>query len=339
MSNLASRKLSSVEVLRGLAALWVCLFHLTGTWTTKGYWPSLLTQYGYAGVDAFFVVSGFVIPLALDSNHYSWRRLPRFLLGRAVRLYPAFLLTVALSLGLWYLATLVPGFRGTAPVFATAELLSNLSLTANVFGHPWTVPVFWTLAVEAQYYLVMGLVFPLLVSARLSVRISTLSLWLLGSVLAAPNSAFASRGAQFALGIVAFLLHTKRLSPELASIMALAAGLVALKLCGWVAVCVACLAYLVIVKAPEIRVRWLLFLGSLSYSLYLIHVPIGGRVTNLLGRFSNSPAGDYAVFLGSVSAALLCAYAMYACVEKPSHGLARRLWRLKAPESGSGSEH
>src|SRR6185436_10205614 len=41
------------------------------------------------------------------------------------------------------------------------------------FGYPWLNPVYWTLAVESQYYLLIGLLFPLLASHRTWLRVIT----------------------------------------------------------------------------------------------------------------------------------------------------------------------
>ncbi|MFZ3046680.1 MAG: hypothetical protein WA151_12270, partial [Desulfatirhabdiaceae bacterium] len=63
-----SNRLTHVDALRGLAALAVCLFHLTRY--KPGFLPEYsilksICQYGYLGVEIFFVISGFIIPLAL----------------------------------------------------------------------------------------------------------------------------------------------------------------------------------------------------------------------------------------------------------------------------------
>ena len=61
-------RLQAVEYTRGLAAFMVMWFHFTvrlpdGVLRTSG-------LYGYLGVEVFFVISGFIIPYAMDVQHY-----------------------------------------------------------------------------------------------------------------------------------------------------------------------------------------------------------------------------------------------------------------------------
>ena len=73
------------------------------------------------GVTAFFVISGFVLPLSLSSNGYRLSDAPVFLLKRAVRLEPPYLATILLIVTLGYVSTLVPLFRGATPHFNPAN--------------------------------------------------------------------------------------------------------------------------------------------------------------------------------------------------------------------------
>lgn len=63
-----SQKILSVEALRGFASIAVTLFHFGGSLTTLI--PQILHAYGWLGVDIFFVISGFVIPLSLMGKNY-----------------------------------------------------------------------------------------------------------------------------------------------------------------------------------------------------------------------------------------------------------------------------
>jgi peptidoglycan/LPS O-acetylase OafA/YrhL len=75
------------------------------------------------------------------------------------------------------------------------------------------------------------------------------------------------------------------------------------------------------------RVRWRfpLFLGSISYSLYLIHVPVAGRVLNILRRFTDSHPARLASYLAALGASLGAAYVFSRLVEAPSHRWSRRI--------------
>src|SRR5580698_8237216 len=107
----SGERLQAVEYTRGVAAFMVMWFHFTyllpdGVLRASG-------LYGYLGVEAFFVISGFVIPYAMDQRDF---RLGRdawpFIMRRIVRLEPPYLASVLLILAGSYLAGLTPWFDG-----------------------------------------------------------------------------------------------------------------------------------------------------------------------------------------------------------------------------------
>ena len=81
-------KFFSVESLRGVAALAVAWFHVTAIHGDS--WARSSGHYGWLGVDAFFVISGFVVPYSIARTfpNYTIRDLPNFVLRRATRLEP-----------------------------------------------------------------------------------------------------------------------------------------------------------------------------------------------------------------------------------------------------------
>ena len=139
-----------IQALRALAVLMVVVFHL---------WPNRLTG-GFAGVDVFFVISGFLISGSLF-NEIADRgsiRLASFWAKRIRRLLPAALLVIGLTTLVAILV--VPAFtRQTffAEAIASTFYFENWQLAAsatNYFaGEPSPFQHFWSLAVEEQFYL------------------------------------------------------------------------------------------------------------------------------------------------------------------------------------------
>ena len=79
-------KISSVESLRGIAALMVTFYHLSNgniNFFNDGFWLKEAGSYGYNGVIVFFVISGFIIPWSLHKNQYHIRSFFRFLFRRS----------------------------------------------------------------------------------------------------------------------------------------------------------------------------------------------------------------------------------------------------------------
>lgn len=91
-------RINGIDFLRGIAALAVCWFHLSGHyWVSEGALKAS-GQFGFLGVDVFFVVSGFVIPYSLYRAGYRLRNYPTFLLKRITRLDPPYIASIVFVL-------------------------------------------------------------------------------------------------------------------------------------------------------------------------------------------------------------------------------------------------
>ncbi len=316
-----------IDLLRGLAAAAVCLFHFTNNHYLHGSWLEAVGQRGYLGVDAFFVISGFVMPLSLAAHRYDGTTLPRFLLARFVRLYPAFLATLLLIFALGYASSWAPGYRGESPHIALSRWVNNLALLCSFRADIWMNPVFWTLAIEAQFYVAIGLLQPLLVHRKIGVRVACIGLWLAAPLLPGSAPTLLHFGALFGLGIVAFGRANRKLAPATALGLALLAGAIQLWTGGLASTLVAAITYACIAYFPDVQLGPLQALGTISYSLYLLHAPIGGRVINLSTRWIESTPLRVAVIGVALTASIASAALLYRLIEKPSHQLSRRLFR------------
>jgi peptidoglycan/LPS O-acetylase OafA/YrhL len=317
--------IANLDLLRAVGALSVTLFHLSrGGLLFEGSFMQRVFEQGYLGVDIFFVISGFVIPLALYRSNFGPSQVPSFLKRRFVRLYPAYFVAGALAVGLWFISSWLPGFRGTAPELSFPYLFTNATLTCEFFGQPWIIPVFWTLAIEAQYYVLVALCFPLLRHATSGVRLAVLLVWLALPLVGSSTATVFPFCALFGMGILLFLRTVGLINQKLFVIMGLLAFAIqwsrdaASAIAGMF--CFLCIAY-----APEIKFRPLASVGVVSYSLYLMHVPIGGRVINLGARFGESPILNVATILVALAVTLIAAFLFYRLVEKPSHEYSKRL--------------
>lgn len=144
------RRIGVVDMLRGLAASAVVLQHVAESSGRAELWPLLEAAPGVFGVVLFFLISGFVIPLSL-------RGAPRwqdFALRRLLRIYPLTLFAFALLGGLMALGAIpaLPGISDSAYVW-----LMNLLLLQDVVGVPGLLGVTWTLPIEFAWYGLFGL--------------------------------------------------------------------------------------------------------------------------------------------------------------------------------------
>jgi exopolysaccharide production protein ExoZ len=172
-----------MEGARGLAVILVFFVHYY--WALRLYLPAesaslwlskTFERIGHAGVDIFFVLSGYLIYSAVRSRNYETLR---FLRRRAVRLYPTFLAMLGLYIALSWA---VPGRSSKWPVAwvdKLAYLAQNLLLTPGILKIDPLLSVAWTLSYEVLFYLGMPL---LMVGFRLGrrpqwIRLSVLALF------------------------------------------------------------------------------------------------------------------------------------------------------------------
>jgi peptidoglycan/LPS O-acetylase OafA/YrhL len=151
----------ALDGLRGLAVVLVVIYHFAGRQVFHG---------GWAGVDIFFCLSGFLITaLILDERRVHGRlSIARFYARRACRLLPALLFMLAVwvvILLLWHHQTWIaatPSGTGNGRIVDVPKALSDIGV-ALVYLANWNVvfggmeaplPHLWSLAVEEQFYLV-----------------------------------------------------------------------------------------------------------------------------------------------------------------------------------------
>jgi peptidoglycan/LPS O-acetylase OafA/YrhL len=158
----ARQRLAGLDGLRGLAALYVVINHVflrafPGYPVNRApFWAGWFI-YGRFAVVVFIVLSGF--SLALSPAHHGWRLdgISQFARRRARRILPAYWAALAFSLAVAWLIVPQPG-KGVPDA---KSVLVNGLLVQNIAGAHSPNAAFWSMAVEAQLYLL----FPLLVLA------------------------------------------------------------------------------------------------------------------------------------------------------------------------------
>jgi peptidoglycan/LPS O-acetylase OafA/YrhL len=317
-------RLGNLDILRAVAALLVCLYHfdsekLLGLSSIGG-----LSRIGYLGVNMFFVISGFVIPLALWRSGFRYRDIGTFFLARFIRLYPAYAAAAILAVVLWHVSAAVPGFAGRQPELPWEVIWTNATLTSDLLGQPWILPLFWTLAIEAQYYVLIALSLPLLVSRNRWLVCGALAFWICAPLVAGQGPTVFSWTALFMLGICVFL-HREKLIPAAAAVAVFGlAAAVETRVHGLSSALFGSGTAAFIAFCPALKTRGLVAIGLVSYSLYLVHTITGGRVVNLATRVPHEEPSRLFVLLVAVVVSIAAAAMMYFIVEKPSHAWSRR---------------
>jgi len=314
--------LSNLDIFRAVAALSVCLFHFNNQDDIEF---SQAFTFGHYGVEIFFVISGFIIPLAMKWAGFRYRDSFRFLARRWVRLYPVFAIVVLLEV---LLLVLVRPLLGVAieggDGFTWRRLIANLTLSCEFVGERWFLPVFWTLAQEAQYYLLIVFSFPLIVHRRGFIQIGILLLWIVPPYFVGDGVTIFTWSALFSVGILAFLQKEKLIDTRVFWALLLLAILSQQAVRNSTSAGLGLATCLVILYLPEIRTRWLVKLGAISYSLYLLHLIVGGAVQFNLKRLPAGMQHEAVSIAAAIAVSIWVSTVFYKHVERPFHQLARR---------------
>jgi peptidoglycan/LPS O-acetylase OafA/YrhL len=145
-----SSYIPELQGLRGIAVLAVVLYHshprFEGTWFYRA------SLWGWAGVNLFFVLSGFLITSILLEARGKPRYFRNFYARRALRIWPVYLLVLAICYGRadWFVGMPVGQAIRTAPWWAYLLFVQNL-FPLNL---PPALGQTWSLAIEEQYYFV-----------------------------------------------------------------------------------------------------------------------------------------------------------------------------------------
>lgn len=364
-----------LDALRGICALLVVLFHFN----SNGYLAQLpIVQNGWLFVDYFFVLSGFVIAHSYGTRLTEGRiSVARFMGLRMGRIYPLHLFVLLGFVSLEMLLVLggdtigryvsrepFTGSRGIEALIQNLFLFQTFGIGKAV---GWNVPA-WSIAAEMWTYLVFALVF-VVSKGRSALASGVLAVVALLALMSySPDLDVTFQGGilrcifGFGIGVVTYHLF-RRFGRSGGSAAEIAAVLVSIIFVSFAEGALTFLApvvfgSVVFVLASQnggvsqvLKRRSFQFLGLTSYSIYMIHTFIQGRVGEVLqitkivairvdgaGRtfLEGSPLVADAITLAMLALVVSAAYVTYSLVEKPGQALSRRLLSAE-PKTASGA--
>ncbi len=362
---MAAERQLTLDGIRGLAASAVLVSHYLAE-IPDGIQAF---SFGAIAVDAFFVLSGFLIGRLILTRREAPNFFKTFYIRRLLRTVPSYLIVVLFVLAL---AALLPEWAGDA---GGVPAWSYLSFTQNFFfalrqstGLHWLSPT-WTLAVEEQFYLfapaalvftprrfvvpVASMVFAAALFYRIQMNASGADpLEFLPLLLA--------RADTLAAGIIASALWfkiagTKRYdrtleATPLVCLVAVLGYAVFATNTDWQATLshsvfgIAAAAFILRAAVspsavPWLEARWLRFMGDNSYSIYLIHIPVAGVIHHLMTGAEpgiSTPLQWAATILATV-ATILLGRGLTRLVEEPLTAFGRSFSWTKVEAQPAGT--
>lgn len=356
-----------LDPLRGLAALWVFGFHLE--WADQNVFSRLMKM-GSLGVAVFFVISGYCVSAAARRAIAGEQSAASFLYRRFRRVYPPYWFAILLPLAVPFVVEFVsmlktghyvaPHLRcanwGVWDWLGVATMTKVFDPTGTDLQTKFTPlnAVFWSLAIEVQFYAAMALAVKFRHGFyRLLAILSAASIPCLFWTGLDFTGLFLPYWPTFALGILLFALIECKLTPQrllgkwarLAGLLVLLVGFaIPLIIAAWdfhiptiaFAGSFAITIYFAyaledsinkLQSSPQSVVRiltglWVL-LGAMSYSIYLVHVPLSHLGEQICRRLfiSNSMAFNVGVLLVTC----LLIYPFYRFCEAPFVNTPRRM--------------
>ena len=322
MKSQTLKEIGVLDSLRGFAACSVMIFHYVCT--TTGYFttPFVQTTFDYlrSGVQLFFVISGFILPWSMYRAGYTINNFFKFFLKRLSRLEPPYVVSLFAAIALLYLRNRLLG--GATPEIEPVRVAEHFFYLIPFFEqYTWLNEVYWTLAVEFQYYIFIALLFPLFTSSQAYPRVLLYVICLIGPYMTSEDFLPFSLPF-FLMGIVLFLRQEGLITMKEFISVFLACAIVSFLNHTAAAAIYSICGVLIIYFWPQKKPAIFSALGKMSYSIYLFHPIFGATLINVLSHRYREDYQKVLVVSAGVIVTLLGSWIMYRLVERPSKRLA-----------------
>lgn len=277
------KKLEILQVIRGIAAIGIVYFH-----TEYGPWKS-----ANWGVDFFFILSGFLIMLSTQSGGQK-----RFWFSRIIKICPLYYIMTTIIIILYQI---VPNmFRST--IVTTETIIKSLLFIPCYAADGKIYPVYsvtWTLTLEIFFYIIFSICMRLDYKRRGQLAICVLAgLAALGKAIIFDNAILTFwtdvHLLEFAIGIVIYFMYKKGIWFGIKRISVLFIVIEIIMLFSgkyilgnyftiiWNMIWGSCLLITSLTYGYEKCNKFLVMLGNISYSMYMIHFLLVGLVVRIL---------------------------------------------------------
>ena len=363
-------RFENIDALRGLAALLVIWLHASEVFVTlpgvaaRGtawYDAADLLGVGRMGVVAFFAISGYVIVPTVRGPRVAGT--VDFVIKRCFRLFPPFWLAIAVaSVTVWWLFDR----HLTVPI-----VMANLVMLPLEFGEPQMMGHFWTLEVELIFYGLVLILFwsrrlhrePFLAWSLVLIQIAWAVAFksVLGRAIVDHNLVWSFLGYFICVMFWGAMLRSRHGRPSVDAsrgstswrrvwpfwlvtalvfgrpLLAIAFGSPTVHREDWRGTLLGLILFWVTTHVPARSARPFVWLGSISYSLYLLHPAVFYPLFHLAAKspqFASAPLWSF--IAASMLASIIAASLAFRYVEQPSNAAARR-WVARRHEASHES--
>jgi exopolysaccharide production protein ExoZ len=331
------KTINAIQVMRGLAAVAVVLFHTHIILNQPAYGGidvfGDLTSRGWMGVNLFFVLSGFIIMFAHAKDIGQPKALGRYGWRRVSRVYPVYWIFLTL-----YILAAYFGFGNADFGWSAPNLISAYALIKFTPDLSLPLSVAWTLFYEMQFYAI----FALLIFNRL-VGIVTFAIWLAAIFIANIFVGNVGMGLlhmwniNFMFGVLAYFLYTKL--PAKFGYAILATGFAGLGIALWlipegrvfqiekqpVKLFLLGVPFGLILLGSALSERflswtppqWLTTLGAASYSIYIVHSPAISLIAIINKKLTHGLIPEALLFTLTAAFSIMAGCIVHILIERP----------------------
>ncbi len=344
------RRIQIVEGLRGILALWVLFAHVLASAGLGTHWvgPFSILANGVNAVDVFIIVSGFVIFYLLDTSRESYQQ---FIWRRFLRLYPVYLICLvvsALTIKLviydyshapWPTSVhnIMVMIANTSYALLPYHLIAHLTMTHSII--PDHVLLYsdyailgpaWSLSLEWQFYLIAPLIFLSITRSVTSAYVMIIIAVALHATITGVEGCLPRHIPNFAVGIASYYLLKQSWRPTW-PLLAPAGVALTYFMTRDPALTIWSIIFFVEFQSETLlstamrsflESGILLWLGKISYSVYLSHMIVLTIMMALLYSGGAGSLGQWPFFilllLSTVAGTLSLSWVLFVYVERPA---------------------
>lgn len=277
-----------------------------------------MSEFGAQGVEMFYIISGFVMMVAFKRSNYKINEYFNYLTKRCLRILPTYWITILLICIISYcLNTLLWGIPYD---WNFRNIITNATFTADFFQRDWINPIFITLKIEFQFYILIGLLYPIW-KKNYFIKLIFISIALLLTYISTDYNNILKYLPYFFTGMITQEIYTnKSLKNLFLLILPVVFILIYNNLDDFLIVIIST----TLITYPILYSKMIIKLGEISYSLYLTHGLSGGWILYFLHLYFGNKMNIIFLLIAVISS-IIMALIIYKTVEKPTQNMSQKI--------------